>query len=124
MTGVDKSPTPVIHDTRNPLTCCPRCHKAELAGRAARRPVFRYDKVEGAEVSSCYRLFHGEQPVATLSRTRKSGPEAYAVAVEWGGHGEELHAGTLRDARHLAEQAYTAVWRDGWYTTRGPVHSQ
>ena len=26
--------TPKRHDTTSPLTCCPRCHKAELLGRA------------------------------------------------------------------------------------------
>lgn len=112
----------MLHDTKNPLTCCPRCYKAELLGRAARRPVFRYDKVEDAAAPS-YQVFHGEQPVATLGRTGRSGPEAYEVAVDWDGDGGELRARTLRDARQLVEDAYTAVWRDGRYATRGPVHA-
>ena len=109
------------HDTRHPLTCCPRCYAAELAGRATRQPLFRYDKAEPGEAPLCYRLFHGEQPVATLSRTGRSGPETYAVAVEWDEEGPKLVAPTLRDARGLAEAAYTDVWRAGRFTDRGPV---
>jgi hypothetical protein len=114
----------MIHDTRQPLSCCPRCHKAELAGRARHRPVFRYDKVEPTpEISWCYRVFHGERLVATLTRERKSGASSYQVAVEWDAAAEGRAAGTLQDARVLAEQEYTAVWRDGKYPARGPVHT-
>jgi hypothetical protein len=35
--------------------------------------------------------------------------------------GPELQAGTLRDARTLAEETYTASWREGLQTARGPV---
>ena len=108
------------HDTRHPLTCCPRCYAAELAGRAARQPLFRYDKADAVEAPLCYRLFHGDQPVATFRRTGRSGPEAYAVAVEWD-DGPRLVAPTLRDARGLAEAAYIEVWRGGRFTERGPV---
>ena len=118
-----ESATPMRHDTRNPIGCCPRCYKAELLGRAARRQVFRWDKVEDTDAPGGYSGFHGEQPVATLSK-RTSGPAAYDVTVDWDGVEEELSAPTLRDARELAEQAYIAVWRDGRYTTRGPVHAQ
>jgi hypothetical protein len=111
----------VQHDTRNPLTCCPRCYTAELAGRAARLPAFRFDKIGDADGTVCYRLSHGEQSVAMLSRTGKAGPEAYEIAVEWDADGPSLRARTLRDARQLAEEAYTAVWRDGRYHQRGPV---
>jgi hypothetical protein len=115
----------VIHDTRNPLTCCPRCYGAELAGRRLRQPVFRYDKADDAAGALSYRLFHGEQPVATLSRTGRAGPEAYAIEVDWDESGDgTLRARTLREARALAEEAYIAVWRDGRYTGRGPVHAQ
>jgi len=123
VTSLEPSAVRTKHDTRHPLACCPRCHKAELAGRALRRPVFRYDKVTDADSPVAYRLFHGEQAVATLSRTRPSGPEPYEVAVDWEGSEAELRARTLKDARQLAEDAYTAVWRDGLYSTRGPVHS-
>ncbi len=112
---------PVLHNTRSPLTCCPRCHKAELLGRARHRPVFRYDKVETTDASSCYRVFHGEHHVATLSRERRSGVKVYEVVVEW--DSDALAAGSLQDARLLAEQAYTAVWREGLFPSRGPVHT-
>lgn len=115
----------MIHDTRNPLSCCPRCYGAELAGRRLRQPVFRYDKADDANGALSYRLFHGEQPVATLSRTGRAGPEAYSIDVDWAESGEgQLRARTLREARTLAEEAYITVWRDGRYTGRGPVHAQ
>jgi hypothetical protein len=117
-----ESATPMRHDTRNPIGCCPRCYKAELLGRAARRPVIRWDKVEEADSPGWYRAFHGDQPVATLSK-RTSGPVAYDISVDWESDGGDLSARTLRDARELAEQAYIEVWRDGRYTTRGPVHA-
>ena len=85
--------------------------------------MFRFDKADDAEGTVCYRLSHGEQPVAMLSRTGRAGPEAYEVAVEWEGDGPSRRARTLRDARLLAEEAYTAVWRDGRYLQRGPVHA-
>jgi hypothetical protein len=111
----------MIHDTRQPLSCCPRCHKAELAGRARHRPVFRYDKVAPTgETTLCYQVFHGEHLIATLTRERKSGAASYQVVVEW--DAATLAAGTLQDARVLAEQAYTAVWREGQTPARGPVH--
>ncbi|MGH8990268.1 MAG: hypothetical protein ACRDZ7_01920 [Acidimicrobiia bacterium] len=113
-----------LHDTRHPLTCCPRCHKAELLGRARHRPVFRYEKVEGSpEGTSVYRVFHGENVVATLTKERRSRAVFYEVAVEWEDAGAAgLAAGSLQDARLLAEQAYTVVWREGRYSPRGPVH--
>jgi len=114
----------LIHNTRVPLTCCPRCYSAELAGRALREPVFRYDKADDADGPLSYRLFHGDQPVATLSRTGRAGPEAYAIEVDWEQEGEGFRARTLREARSLAEEAYIAVWREGRYTGRGPVHPQ
>lgn len=123
MTVAGERSTPLRHDTRNPLTCCPRCYNAELLGRAARQPVFRFDKVDDADGTVCYRLSHGEQPVAMLSRTGKAGPEAYEVSVEWDGDGPARRARTLRDARQLAEEAYIAVWRDGKYLQRGPVQA-
>lgn len=115
----------VLHDTRNPLTCCPRCYKAELGWRAGRRPVFRYDRADAAEAPLYYRVFHGDQAVAMVSRTGRSGTEPYEVTVD--GHADDrdlIMAGTLRDARQLAGAAYTALWRDGRYLARGPVHAQ
>ena len=109
------------HDTANPLTCCPRCYKAELLGRAMRRPVFRYDKVEGAERPATYDVFHGEQRVATLSRRSASGPAAYEVRLTSSGGDQELSAASLRDARALAEETYTVSWREGAQAERGPV---
>lgn len=116
-----ESVTPVLHDTRWPLSCCPRCHKAELAGRARHRPVFRYDKVEAAEAVPCYRVFHGEHHVATLTRAPRSRAVCYEIVVEW--ESDPLTAGSLQEARQLAQQAYTAVWREGHYPARGPVNS-
>ena len=118
-----ESSVPIKHDTRNPIGCCARCYKAELLGRAVRRPVFRWNKVEDPDSPAWYRAFHGDQPVATVSK-RPSGPVAYDLTVEWNTNGEELSARSLRDARSLAEEAYTAVWREGLYEARGPVHSQ
>ena len=54
---------------------------AELLGRAMRRPVFRYDRVDEAGRPSIYDVFHGDQLVATLSRRSPSGPTAYKVRV-------------------------------------------
>jgi hypothetical protein len=116
----------MVHDTRNPLSCCPRCYKAELGWRAGRRPVFRYDRADAAEAPLYYRVFHGDQAVATVSRAPRSVTEPYEVAVDDRGEGDGrdlLRAGTLRDARQLADAAYTALWRDGRYTARGPVHT-
>lgn len=113
--------TPKRHDTTNPLTCCPRCHKAELLGRARRRPVFRYDKVEASERPSTYDMFHGDRHVATLSRRGSSGPTSYEVRLTTDAGGQELLTGSLRDARTLAEDTYTASWREGTPPTRGPV---
>jgi len=113
----------MVHDTRNPLSCCPRCHKAELGWRAGRRPVFRYARADAAEAPLYYRVFHGDQAVATVSRTRRFRTEPYEVAIDGDG-GELLRAETLRDARQLVGAAYTARWRDGRYTPRGPVETQ
>jgi hypothetical protein len=88
-----------------------------------RRPVFRWDKVEQADAPGWYQAFHGDQPVATLSK-RPSGPVAYDIVADWDSDGQELCAPTLRDARLMAEEAYTAVWREGRYEARGPVHAQ
>lgn len=111
--------TPRRHDTKSPLNCCPRCNKAELLGRARRRPVFRYDKVEPADSPSRYEVFHGEHHVATVTRRRAS-KLAYRVLLA-GDAGEELSAETLRDARAMAEETYTASWREGRPEPRGPV---
>jgi hypothetical protein len=112
---------PPKHDTASPLTCCPRCYKAELLGRAMRRPIFRYDKVEAAERPSTYDMFHGDQHVGTLSRRSSSGPTAYEVRVMSPGGDQELQAPSLRDARALAEETYTVSWREGAQAARGPV---
>jgi len=117
----------MVHDTRNPLTCCPRCFKAELGWRSGRRPLFRYARADAAEAPLYYRVFHGDQTVATVSRTRRPGTEPYEVAIDGEGDGdarELLPAGSLRDARQLAGEAYTTRWRDGRYTPRGPVETQ
>lgn len=114
---------PKLHDTKSPLSCCARCHKAELLGRALRRPVFRYDKVEVEGAASCYRVFHGGNQVATLSRQPARGPARYEVQVEWDSDDAEIRADSLQDARARAEEAYTAVWREGRYVVRGPVQS-
>jgi hypothetical protein len=83
--------------------------------------VFRYDKVETAERPSTYDVFHGEQHVARLSRRSVSGPAAYEVRVVSGSGDQELEADTIRDARALAEETYTAKWREGSHVVRGPV---
>lgn len=115
------SPAPKRHDTTSPLTCCPRCHKAELLGRARRRPVLRYDKGDSAEQPSTYDMFHGNERVATLTRQGAGGSLAYEIRVMSQTGDQDLLARTLRDARTLAEEAYTASWREGHHTARGPV---
>jgi hypothetical protein len=112
---------PKRHDTKSPLTCCPRCHKAEILGRLRRRPVFRFDKVDAIDGPSIYDLYHGEQHVATLRRRGASGSSTYEVRVMSHAGDQDLLAGTLRDARTLAEETYTASWREGAHTARGPV---
>jgi hypothetical protein len=115
------SPAPKRHDTASPLTCCPRCHKAELLGRAQRRPVLRYDKGENGEQASTYEMFHGTEHVGTLRRQGAGGSLAYGVRLmSQTGH-QDLSARTLRDARLVAEEAYTESWRQGHHTARGPV---
>ena len=112
------------HDTRNPLSCCPRCHKAELGWRSGRRPVFRYTRADAAEAPLYYRVFHGDQAVGTVSRTRRSVTEPYEVTIDGDGDSRDLlGAETLRDARLVAAEAYTALWRDGLFTVRGPVQT-
>lgn len=112
---------PKRHDTTSPLTCCPRCHKAELLGRGRRLPVFRYDKVDAVDGPSMYDLYHGDQHVATLRRRSASGPPSYEVCVMSHAGDVDLQAGTLRDARTLAEETYTTSWREGAQIARGPV---
>lgn len=114
------SPAPKLHDTKSPLTCCPRCHKAELLGRTRRRPEFRYARLEPIDEPALYDVYHGDQHVATLSRLT-SGSLRYEVQVTVPAGGPGLLAGTLRDARTLAEETYTASWREGLQTARGPV---
>jgi len=112
---------PMRHDTTTPLTCCPRCHKAEILGRLQRRPIFRYDRVDDVDGPATYTLHHGEQQVATLRRRGTSG-STYEVCVMSDGEDEQLLATTLRVARALAEETYTASWREGGrHTARGPV---
>src|SRR2546429_8266017 len=113
--------TPKRHDTSSPLTCCPRCYKAELLGRARRRPVFRYDKGDAVERPLTYEMYHGTEHVATLRRQGAGGSMTYEIRVMSQDGGEELMARTLRDARALAEETYTASWREGRPTARGPV---
>lgn len=110
----------MFHNTKSPLVCCPRCHKTELLGRTMRRPTFRYDRVQTENPPASHRIFHGELHVATLSRSRKAGPTSYEVQI-WDTDGEPLRAGSLQDARALAEATYTTAWRDGLHATRGPV---
>ena len=112
---------PKRHDTTSPLTCCPRCHKAELLGRQQRRPVFRYDKVDPADGPSIYALYHGNEHVATVRRRGASGPPTYEVCVMSHEGNQDLQAGSLRDARALAEETYTTSWREGASIARGPV---
>ena len=115
------SPAPKLHDTASPLTCCPRCHKAELLGRGRRRPEFRYAKLDAVDEPALYDLYHGNQHVATLSRLSSGKNSRYEVRVTAPTGGPQLLAGTLRDARALAEETYTASWREGLQTARGPV---
>jgi hypothetical protein len=115
------SSAPKRHDTKSPLTCCPRCHKAELLGRARRRPVFRYDKGDTIERPSTYEMYHGTEHVATLSRQGGGGSLAYGIRVMSEAGDQDLSARTLRDARTLAEETYIASWRAGDHTARGPV---
>jgi hypothetical protein len=112
---------PKRHDTTSPLTCCPRCHKAEILGRGRRRPVFRFDKVDAIDGPSTYDMYHGNQHVATLRRQGASGSLSYEVCVMSHAGNQDLLARTLRGARALAEETYTASWREGAYTARGPV---
>ena len=116
------SPAPKRHDTKNPLTCCPRCHKAELLGRAQRRPVFRYDRSNGTERPAAYDVYHGDAHVATLKRKGTNGSSTYEIHVMSDTGDQDLLAPSLRDARSLAEATYTASWREGAQTVRGPVH--
>ena len=113
------SEAPQRHDTSSPLTCCPRCHKAELLGRARRQPIFRFDKSVAVEGPSTYDMFHGDQHVATVSRMGSS--STYAIRVMSGAGDQDLSAGTLRAARALAEDTYTESWRQGSQILRGPV---
>ena len=116
------SPAPKLHDTTSPLTCCPRCHKAELLGRARRRPVFRYDKGDPVEgPSTMYEMYHGTEHVGTLRRQAASGTSTYEIRVMSNAGDQDLLAKSLRDARTLAEETYTASWREGAQTARGPV---
>jgi hypothetical protein len=115
------SSAPKRHDTTNPLTCCPRCHKAELLGRLQRRPVFRYDKVDAADGPSSYALYHGSEHVATVRRRGASGPSTYEICLISHEGDQDLLAGNLRDARALAEETYTTSWREGAHIARGPV---
>jgi hypothetical protein len=112
---------PKRHDTANPLTCCPRCHKAEILGRLQRRPVFRYDKIDATDLPPTYDVYHGDHRVATLRRRGLSGSSTYDVCVMSHAGDQDMLAGTLRDARALAEETYTASWREGGHTARGPV---
>src|SRR5947209_9899514 len=115
------SPAPKRHDTTSPLTCCPRCHKAELLGRARRRPVFRYDKGDTAGRPPTYQMYHGNEHVATLRQQGAGGSLAYEIRVMSEVGDQDLSARTLRDARTLAEETYIASWREGHHTARGPV---
>jgi hypothetical protein len=83
--------------------------------------VFRYNKVEPADRPSTYDVFHGDQHVARLSRRSSSSPAVYEVLVPSTSGDEELEAGSLRDARALAEETYTVKWREGTHVARGPV---
>jgi hypothetical protein len=85
-----------------------------------RSPVFRYDRVDAVDGPATYDMYHGDQQVATLRRRPASG-SFYDVCVMLHSGDQDLVAGTLRDARALAEETYTASWREGAYTARGPV---
>ena len=65
-------------------------------------------------------MFHGNELVATLKR-QGSGAPAYEIRVISHAGDQDLSARTLRDARALAEETYTASWREGGHTARGPV---
>jgi hypothetical protein len=84
-----------------------------------RRPIFRYDKADAVERPSTYDVFHGDQHIATLSR--KGSGSTYLIRVMSHDGDQDLSAGTLRDARALAEETYTESWREGAHTMRGPV---
>ena len=90
-------------------------------GRAMKRPVLRYAKVEVVDGSSAYEVFHGDCHVATFMRRRVGDSSFYGVRAEWDPSAEETRSSTVRDARAFAEEAYTAVWREGRYAARGPV---
>ena len=92
-----------------------------MLGRARRRPVFRYDKGDTIERPSTYEMYHGNQHVATLTRRGAGGSSAYEIRVMSHAGDHDLLARTLRDARVLAEETYTASWRAGGHTARGPV---
>ncbi|HYH51881.1 MAG TPA: hypothetical protein VEG38_20235 [Acidimicrobiia bacterium] len=112
---------PRRHDTATPLTCCSRCHKAEILGRRQRRPIFRHDRIDVDGGPSTYTVHHGDQQIATLRRKGASG-STYEVSVISDGTDQQLLATTLRGARALAEETYTASWREGGaHTDRGPV---
>jgi hypothetical protein len=112
------STAPFLHNTKAPLDCCDRCHRAELLGRAMKRPVFRYNKV--VEGPDAYEMFHGDLHVATFTRRRVGVQTFYGIVARWDPSVDEDRASTLKDARVSAEQAYTASWREG-AGTRGPV---
>jgi hypothetical protein len=110
---------PFLHNTKAPLECCDRCHRAELLGRAMKRPVFRYDKV--VDGPGAYEMFHGDLHVATFTRRRVGVDTFYGVQARWDPSAEESRASTLKDARVSAEQTYTDGWRQGQCAARGPV---
>lgn len=112
---------PFLHNTKAPLDCCDRCRRAELAGRALKRPVFRYSKLEIPEGPGAYEVFHGDCHIATFTRRRNGSSAFYGVRAEWDPTAEETRAITLKDARAFVEEAYTSSWREGWYAVRGPV---
>src|SRR5436853_3504811 len=112
--------TPKRHDTTSPLTCCPRCHKAELLGRARRRPVFRYDRVDAIEQPSTYDMYHGDQHVATLRRRGASGSSVYEIRVMSHTGDQDLLAGSLRDARRGPEGRNPGPGGRATQTRRGP----
>jgi hypothetical protein len=110
---------PFLHNTKAPLDCCERCRRAELLGRAMKRPVFRYDKV--AEGPDAYEMFHGDLHVATFTRRRVGVETFYGIVPRWDPSVEEIRVSTLKDARLSAEEAYTEGWRQGQCAARGPV---
>lgn len=112
---------PKRHDTKNPLTCCDRCHRAELLGRAMCRPALRFDRLNGTDTPPTYAMYHGDESVATLRRVGGAARPAYELQMRTEGATAELHATSLRDARAVAEEAYTAQWLKGTPALRGPV---